>query len=106
MPRPGRAGNDPPIARVRRLRTAIGRAQSDERIFAGQDHAVGVGGHREFLPRSISRPIVVDRSPRRYDPPLSGMPPGSVESAEVALDFEDRLDRVIGLSLPVILVQV
>ena len=41
----GRAGDDAPVAGVGGLRPAIGGAQADERVFAGQDHAVRVEGH-------------------------------------------------------------
>jgi hypothetical protein len=45
VPRTRRAGDDAPKARICRVGAAIGLAEADERIFAGQDHAIGVGGH-------------------------------------------------------------
>ena len=51
MARAGGRHQDAPEARIGAVGIAILAAEPDERIFAGQDRAVGVGDAHDFLPR-------------------------------------------------------
>src|SRR5208282_368654 len=50
VPWSGRASDDAPKARIRRVGTAVGLAQAYKRVLPGQDHTIRVGGHRRYLP--------------------------------------------------------
>ncbi len=70
MPGPGRAGDDAPEAGIRGDRPAIGGAEADERVFAGEDDAVGVGGHR--VPLSVGMGEPGDARPSAAPAPQAG----------------------------------
>src|ERR1700722_12378163 len=49
MPWAGGRDQDTPEARIGEDRAAVGLAQADEGVVAGQDQPVGIEGHRKFL---------------------------------------------------------